>query len=111
MKKTILILAILAIVLFSGCTNSQTIETDETPESQQGFSEATEKQIFYELTELQDKYVKECTDESGIPLDCYPIKQQESYSEIAEKYNTTEETIRKIVSKCISNDWPMPPIN
>jgi len=134
LKKELLILGILAILLFSGCTSkaptNETPAEEETtpdwwkecpdgtkidssercPDVPQEFSEATEKQIFYELTELQDKYAEECIDESGLPMDCYPIKQQESYIEIAEMYGTTEKTIRDIVIRGVLNDWPMPPI-
>lgn len=129
MKKILLILGILAILVFSGCTSPETTKQEENspewlkecpdgtkidasekcPDAPEGFSEAKEKQIFYELIELQDKYAEECTDESGLPMDCYPIKQQESYSEIAEKYDSTEETIREIVTRGVLNDWPMPP--
>ncbi len=130
MKKILLIMAILAIVLLSGCTSPKTIEPEEAapdwlkecpdgtkidasktcPDSQQGSSEATEKQIFYELAELQDKYLEEFTEafEAGAREDELP--EDKSISIIAEKYDTTEEVIREIMIRGVLNDWPMPPI-
>ena len=95
MDSRLITLSALLIILvaFSGCTTQETVEPKEItpdwlkecpdgtkidasercPDVPQEFSEATEKQIFYELIELQDIYAEECTDESGFPLDCYPI--------------------------------------
>ena len=134
MKKILLILGLLAILVLSGCTstapaNETPAEEETTPEwwtecpdgtkidasercpdVPQEFSEATEKQIFFELTELQDKYLEEFMEafEAGAREDELP--EDESISIIAENYDTTEETIREIIIRGVLNDWPMPPI-
>jgi len=67
-----------------------------------GMTDRTRKQIFWDLIELQDSFMKK-----------YPYdnqKQQEAYKIIAKKYGVLESVVRQIAVRGIKEDWPQPPL-
>ena len=89
-------------------TTSFEISTKKRPRTQPsksaektvGLSEWKRKDIFYDLVELQDNFLKK---------DPYNTqKQQDAYRIIAKRYGIAESEVRKIAIEGAKKRWPMP---
>jgi len=75
-------------------------ELKEVQSKTVGMTEKTRKQIFWDLVELQDSFMKK-----------YPYdnqKQQEAYKIIAKKYDVLESVVRQLAVRGVKEGWPLP---
>ena len=75
-------------------------ELKEVQSKTVGMTETTRKQIFWNLVELQDSFMKK-----------YPYdnqKQREAYKIIAKKYNVLESVVRQLAVRGVKEGWPLP---
>jgi len=67
-----------------------------------GMTDATRKQIFWDLVELQDLFMKK------LPYDNQ--QQQEAYKIIAKKYGVLESVVRDLAVRGVKEGWPLPSV-
>ena len=77
-------------------------EVKEQKSKTVGMTDRTRKQIFWDLVELQDSFMK------NYPYDNQ--KQQEAYKIIAKKYGVLENVVRQIAVRGIKEGWLKPPL-
>lgn len=84
---------------------TESTQTTTGNTGQEGLSEALKKQIYYEVTEGQDKV----TNQDPVPAD-YREQMNAVDTRICQKFGITQEQLDAIVVEGVQNNWPMPTV-
>lgn len=104
-KRVLIIVGIFCItiltigIMLEIKTNKERIEW--SPDKTVGMTDKIRKQIFWDLVELQDSFVKKH------PYDTQ--KQEDAYKIIADRYDVMEFVVKQIVIRGVKENWPKPP--